>query len=79
MFMNLFMTLAPALYLFDGVDGVTLRRDRHTKVVVIISVLEEAAILFVLTGFLCVGHGEEVVLADKPVAKAAELNNCRKE
>ena len=61
--------------LFDGVDGVAFGGDGHTEVVVVVSVLEEAAVLFVLTGFLGVGHREEVVLADEPVAEATVLHH----
>ena len=67
------------LYLFNGVDRVALGRDGDTEVVVVVSVLEEASILLVLSGFLSVGNGEEMILANKPVAEATVFHNLKRQ
>ena len=72
------MFLFLLFYLFNSVDGVALGGDGDTEVVVVVSVLEEATILFVLTWLLRVCHGEEVILADEPIAQTTVLHNCWK-
>ena len=64
--------------LLDGLEDVALRRDGGAQVVVVVAVLQEAAVLLVLPRLLRVGHREEVVLSHEPVAQTAVLDHCKK-
>lgn len=64
---------------FHRFEGVAFGGDGHPEVEVVVPVLQEASVLFVLTGLFGVGHGEEVVLVDEPVAEAAVLDHWKYE
>ena len=65
-------------YLFNSVDRIAFWCNGNTKVVVVISVFEEASILFIFSRFLGIGHSEKVILTHKPITKATVLNNWKK-
>ena len=62
-------------YLFNSVDRIAFWCNGNTKVVVVISVFEEASILFIFSRFLGIGHSEKVIFTHKPISKATVLNN----
>lgn len=57
-------------------QNVTFRGYRSTEERVIVSIGQEASVLFVDSRFPGVDHGKEVVLADVPIAEALELHLC---
>lgn len=52
----------------NGLQRVALRSDRHTKVQVIVTILQEASELFIFARFFRVGDSEVMILADEPIA-----------
>ena len=58
--------------LFHCLDLVALGGDALAQEVIIVSVLEEAAELFVPSRLLRVRHGEEMIFSHKPVAETAK-------
>lgn len=61
--------------LLDGLQGVALGGDAHTEVKIVVTILQEAAELLVLTRLLRVGDGEVMILADEPIAEATVLDD----
>ena len=61
--------------LLDGLQDVALRCYGGAEVVVVVSVLQEAAVFLVLPRLLRIGHREEMVLSHEPVAQTAVLDD----
>lgn len=52
-----------------------LSRNGNTNVQIVVTIFQEATIFFIFSTFFRICHGEIVIFADKPVAKATVLNN----
>lgn len=64
--------------LFGRLQCIAFGRNRHTNVQIVITILQEATVLFIFTTFLCVRHREIMIFADEPIAKATEFNDTGK-
>ena len=62
---------------FRRFQCIAFRSDGFPHVIIIISVLQEATELLVNTRFLRICHCKVVILANKPVAQATELNSYK--
>jgi len=63
--------------LLGRLQRVALSRDGDADVEVVVSVLQKAPVLFILSRFFCVGHGEKVVLLHKPSTQATVLHHYK--
>jgi len=61
---------------FRSLQRITFGSNGHTHIEIVITILEEAAVLLILTRLLSIGHGKVVVLAHKPIAQATELHGA---
>ena len=57
-------------------QSIALGSDRLAQIVIIVSVLQEAAELFVLARFLGVRNCEKMILSNEPIAQAAVFGGC---